>query len=96
MLTNKIHLYAVKYRWEDEWQLRASDSAGMAEYSDADSQWVYLETRQLEVDLPSRKDLLLAAVASLRAAQQKTMAEASATHTKIEEIIQSLLALPSL
>jgi hypothetical protein len=94
-LTSSIHIYAVKYSWEDKWCLRASDSATMAEASDQHSQWVLLGIRDLQAELPDEKTLLAAQVSSLRKTQAKVMAEAEAAHTKLEEAVQSLLSLPA-
>lgn len=95
-LTHNIYLYAVKYSWEDQWFLRASDSATMAEHSDTSSQWVLLEARALTAELPDEKVLLTSQVMALRKTQAKIAAEAQAAHMKLEETIQSLLSLPDL
>ena len=95
-LTQTIHLYAVLYSWDKTWNLRCSDSANMAEHSDDTSQWVYLESKVLEAELPDEKDLLRQQIVSLRKVQAKVMAEAQSAHTKLEETIQSLLSLPDL
>lgn len=94
-LTTTAHLYAVKFSWEDEWILKACDSPTMAEHSDEISIYVYIGPRELTAEIPDEKELLRSSIASLRLRQAKIAAEAQTAQTKIEETIQSLLALPA-
>ena len=93
-LTHTVYAYAVKHSWETEWSLRTCDSSTMENVSDETSQWVLIGPRSFTVELPAAEDLLAGQVKTLNAAKQKIRAEAQSAITKIEETIQSLLALP--
>lgn len=93
-LTATYHLFAVKYSWDDNWSLVLFTSD--KKDSDEHAQYAYLKPVHVSAELPPEKELLPAIVQSLRASQAKVMAEATLQHTKLEETIQSLLALPDL
>ena len=93
-ISQTVYLYAVSHSWDKEWRLNSTTSPTMADASDEHSQWVLLEERVLTAELPAAEDLLAEQIAGLNSAKQKVRAEAQSTITKIEETIQSLLALP--
>ena len=94
-LTAKVYLYAVSHSWDREWILRASECATMSEQGSACSQYLLIGERTLTAILPSEQELTTAAIAALRAQQTKITAEAESARTRLEEAIQSLLALPA-
>lgn len=92
-LSTTMHVYGVLYEWAGEWNIAVFNSPDMAKISDEKTLYVYIEPVTITAQLPAEREIMQTLVVSLRERQAEVLAEARLAHTKIEERIQSLLAI---
>lgn len=93
-LAKKVYLFGLYCKGSDVPYLSIGETSGMEKYSDDTGQYVFLEERMIEVEVPEG-DSLPARIAAIRVKQADLAAEHTREHTALEVAIQNLLALPA-
>lgn len=90
-MKQKMHLHAQYNSYVVEGESRFSftfHGCDMSEYG-----YIYLGERELELEVPTEKELTLAQIAMLRAKEMKIQAQAYKECERVREEIQKLLAI---